>query len=335
MPYGSVLIVDDVESNLYVAKGLLAPYGLSIDTATSGYEAIDKISDGKVYDIVFMDHMMPKMDGIETVNRVRAMGYTHPIIALTANAVTGQADIFLSNGFDGFISKPIDIRQLNTALKQFVRNKQLPEVITAVRRQENDQEKEKIAVMEQKFIDPKVIARFFVHDASRVIEAIEQIRPKNGAYGEDEIRSYIIHVHGIKNALANIDEKELSAEAAKLEQAGRNKDIALIESETPLFLSGLRAIIEKLTHMEETDENYIAVSEDKAYLRERLLAIKEDCEAYDRKTAKAVITELEQKTWPHTIKEPLDSMAEQLLCGDFNEVSNTADKIIDMISSNP
>jgi len=320
MPYGSVLIVDDVESNLYVAKGLLVPYGLSVDTAASGFEAIDKIKSGSVYDIVFMDHMMPKMDGIEAVNKIRGMGYKRPIVALTANAVTGQADLFLANGFDGFISKPIDIRQLNAVLKQFVRVNRTP-----------DQSKTKTTVTAQKSIDPQ-IAGFFVRDASRAIAALEQIRPKNGVYKEGDIQSYIISVHGMKSALANVGEAELSAAAAKLEQEGRNRDAALMESETPEFLEKLRTIVGKLKALDETKEGGEPTTEDRVYLRERLLVIRNECEAYNREAAKAVITELEQKMWSHTIKEPLDSMAELLLAGDFNEVSGAAGKIIDMIS---
>ena len=124
MPYGSVLIVDDVEMNLYVAEGLMKPYKLQTDTAMSGWEAIEKIQSGKVYDIVFMDHMMPEMDGMETTKYLRDMGYNAPIVALTANAVTGQADVFLQNGFDDFIPKPIDIRQLNSVLNKLIRDKQ-------------------------------------------------------------------------------------------------------------------------------------------------------------------------------------------------------------------
>jgi len=135
MPYGSVLIVDDMETNLFVAKGLMKFYQLQIDTAVNGYEAIEKVKEGKVYDIIFMDHMMPGMDGIEATGNIRSLGYTSPIIALTANAVTGQADIFMQNGFDAFISKPIDRRQLNSILNKFVRDKQPPEVIEAARQQ--------------------------------------------------------------------------------------------------------------------------------------------------------------------------------------------------------
>jgi signal transduction histidine kinase/ActR/RegA family two-component response regulator len=123
MPYGKVLLVDDMTTNLDVATLLLRPYGLQIDKALSGYETIDKVEGGMVYDVIFMDHMMPKMDGVETTKKLRASGYTQPIVALTANAVVGQADMFLENGFDGFISKPIDIRQLDELLNRLVRDK--------------------------------------------------------------------------------------------------------------------------------------------------------------------------------------------------------------------
>ena len=124
MPYGKVLVVDDMVSNLDVAKLLLKPYQLQIETAESGFDAVERIKSGKVYDIVFMDHMMPKMDGVETTKTIRELGYNHPVIALTANAVLGQSEMFLANGFDGYISKPIDIRQLNDSLNRFIRDKE-------------------------------------------------------------------------------------------------------------------------------------------------------------------------------------------------------------------
>ncbi|MCL2159661.1 MAG: ATP-binding protein, partial [Oscillospiraceae bacterium] len=123
MPYGKVLIVDDVETNIFVAKGLLAPYELHIDSVDSGYGAIEKVKNGYEYDVVFMDHMMPKMDGIEATKIMREMGYEKPIVALTANAISGQADLFLGNGFNDYISKPIDVRQLNSVLNKLVRDK--------------------------------------------------------------------------------------------------------------------------------------------------------------------------------------------------------------------
>ena len=131
MPYGRVLVVDDVEANLYVARGLLAFYKLNIEICESGYEAIEKIRQGNVYDIIFMDHMMPGLDGIETMRIMRTMRYPHPIVALTANALIGQAEAFIKDGFDGFISKPIRTKHLNTILIRHIRDKQPPEVIEA------------------------------------------------------------------------------------------------------------------------------------------------------------------------------------------------------------
>jgi len=132
MPYGNMLVVDDIDVNLYVAKGLLGFYGINVETCTSGYDAIDKIKKGKVYDIIFMDHMMPGMDGIETMNIIRDMGYTEPIVALTANAMIGQAETFIEKGFDAFISKPIQVKVLNAILVKYIKEKQPLEVLESI-----------------------------------------------------------------------------------------------------------------------------------------------------------------------------------------------------------
>ena len=123
MPYGTVLIVDDVDINLYVAEELLLSYGLNIETASSGFETLDKVKSGKTYDIIFMDHMMPQMDGIETTRNLRALGYTGTIVALTANALVGNDKMFEENEFDEFISKPIGIQKLNAVLNRFIRDR--------------------------------------------------------------------------------------------------------------------------------------------------------------------------------------------------------------------
>ena len=127
MPYGRVLVVDDVEINLYVAEGVLQAYDLNIDLAESGYAALEKVQNGRKYDVIFMDHMMPKMDGIVTTQKLREFGYTGTIIALTANALVGNEEMFAQNGFDGFIAKPIDIRHMDEILNKFIRDKHLDE----------------------------------------------------------------------------------------------------------------------------------------------------------------------------------------------------------------
>jgi signal transduction histidine kinase/ActR/RegA family two-component response regulator len=130
-----VLVVDDNSVNLQVAKGLLGKFGLTVDTATGGMEAIEKIKlqgqQEQYYDIVFMDHMMPGIDGIDATRAVREWEASFrqepevftkgiPIIALTANAVSGMEELFLSSGMDGFLPKPIMIKQLREILLQFL-----------------------------------------------------------------------------------------------------------------------------------------------------------------------------------------------------------------------
>jgi PAS domain S-box-containing protein len=321
MPYGSVLIVDDLDTNLYVSRGLMAPYGLSIDIALSGFEAINKIRDGKEYDIVFMDHMMPAMDGLETTRILRDMGYAAPIIALTANALVGQAEMFLDSGFNDFISKPVDLRQLDAVLNKQIRDKQPPEVIAAARRQKGVPESVDEAL--QPFVDPK-FAKIFVRDAEKAVATMEMIYT-NQYRRDDDMHMFVINVHAMKSALANIGEAALAALAHSLEQAGRRRDADAMSAETPAFLSGLREVIEKNRTM---DEDNGAVDEDQAYLRERLLAMQAACATYDKKTIKNALAALQQKVWSRRTREQLDSIATHLLHSDFEEIASVAEQAI-------
>jgi CheY-like chemotaxis protein len=333
MPYGSVLIVDDVETNIYVAKGLLAPYKLNIDSVVSGFAAIEKIKSGSVYDIIFMDHMMPQMDGIEATKIIRDMGYDRSIVALTANAVAGQADIFLGNGFDDYISKPIDIRLLNSMLNKLIRDKHPPEVVDAARKLAEDEKEQPLDSIPQPALDQRVI-EFFVRDALRALTALETVSQKNDYSNEDNIRTYIINVHGIKGALANIGKKDLSSAALKLEMAGREKKLDIIKSETPAFFSFLLALVDELTLQRETVDSAAEftgenVNEDKSYLTKMLLEIREACAEYDEKAADKVLEELLQAEWSQHTKELLGAMTEQLLHSDFEEIVNDINEFIE------
>jgi PAS domain S-box-containing protein len=323
MPYGRVLVVDDVETNLYVARGLMAPYGISVDTAISGFDAIEKIRSGSSYDIIFMDHMMPRMDGIEATKLIRGLGYTKPIVALTANALAGQAEIFLKNSFDDYISKPIDIRQLNNALNKLIRDKQTKETLEEARKQKNTLYaggKHSIAVEPQ-------LAEYFTRDAKKAIRILTQIC-ENKCRREADVSSYIINVHSMKSALANVGENELSDEAAQLEQAGRDNNIDLILSSMPLFLEKLNKIVEKFSKNEEAaaagelrDENV-----DSAIFQEKLQAIQTACAIYDKKAAKNALSEL-KKMNHRAIKEQLSSIDEHLLHSEFDEAAKIASEV--------
>jgi signal transduction histidine kinase/CheY-like chemotaxis protein len=324
MPYGRVLVVDDVETNLYVAKGLMAPYGLSIDTAMSGFEAIDKIRDGSVYDIIFMDHMMPRMDGIEATKVIRSLGYTKPIVALTANALAGQAELFLKNDFDDFISKPIDIRQLNMSLNKLIRDQKPPDVVEMARQQKNSL----YSSSGQKQVDQQ-LAEFFIRDAKKVLTTLEAIY-LNKCRRKDDIAAFIVNIHAMKSALANIGEADLSAEAAKLEQAGRDNNVKQIFSELPSFMELLYGVIEMFENMDKPASE-LPENTDNQFLKEKFLVIKAACVSMNKKTAKAALTELKQKNWPRHIKEHLGVLAGYLLHSEFDEAAKAIDSYIKQI----
>jgi len=281
MPYGKVLVVDDVETNLLVATGLLRPYMLQLDTAMRGREAIARIKNGQVYDLVFMDHMMPEIDGIETTKRIRDLGYTNPIVALTANAVVGQADMFLKNGFDDFISKPIDVRHLNFILNKYIRDKQPPEVIEAaylkageIAEIDNNQSQSDLLLLDS-----------FIRDARKALIFLERLCQKTGwTQNEEDLRKYTVFVHGMKSSLRNINEIKLSEFAYKLEMGGREKNIYLIESSTSEFISDLHVLLENLEQKcaANAASNDVECEDIEVY-RGKFLNIKNMCAEYDRK----------------------------------------------------
>jgi signal transduction histidine kinase/CheY-like chemotaxis protein/HPt (histidine-containing phosphotransfer) domain-containing protein/HAMP domain-containing protein len=322
MPYGRVLVVDDVETNLYVAKGLMMPYGLTVETAMSGFEAIDKIRDGSVYDIIFMDHMMPRMDGIEAVKIIRSLGYSRPIVALTANAITGQAAIFMENGFDDFISKPIDIRQLNIALNKLIRDKYPADVVEAARKQKSTMFSGGV----RKNSPEPQLAEIFVRDAKRVLLELETIYTNN-YQGDDDLSTFVIDIHAMKTALANVGETDLSVEAAKLEQEGREKNIKLILSELPSFMETLRTVIEKLEPGEDVDKNAENAG-DNQFLKEKLLIVREACTSYEKKIAKDALAKIKEKAWPRSVNERIYAISAHLLHSDFEEAIQIIDSYI-------
>ena len=200
IPHGSVLVVDDVEANLYVARGMLGFYDLEIETCTTGYEAIEKIKAGRSYDIIFMDQMMPGITGMEAVQRLRGMGYKAPIVALTADAFIGRAEEFLRVGFDGYISKPIQAVHLNTVLNKFIQNK-VPKVLNE---EFND------LMDDQDFLQK--MQQTFIEDHGEIFSEIMQ------AISGGDIKEAHRLAHTLKGVAALIKESELSETAEKAER---------------------------------------------------------------------------------------------------------------------
>ncbi|MCL1823382.1 MAG: ATP-binding protein [Oscillospiraceae bacterium] len=332
MPYGSVLIVDDVSLNLQVAKGLMLPYGIKIDMVASGFEAIEKVKNGEIFDIIFMDYMMPKMNGVEATKILREkMDYKEAVVALTANAVVGQEEMFLKNGFDAYISKPIDSRELDVILNDLIRNKKPPEVVEAARKEQIEKELHNINTASQESAKIPEIEKYFLRDAQKAISILEDIHARMHALiDDDDIESYTVTAHGIKSALANIGEEELSAYALKLERAGTKRDVETMKRETSTFLVELKALAKKYKP-EATEINVDVSVQDAEYLRKKLLEIKNACEILDKKAAKEILSDLKAKNWPVSVNEALDDIAVHLLHSAFKKAAGVAEKEANLI----
>ena len=320
MPYGRVLVVDDVESNLYVVKGFLMPYKIAVETVTSGYDAVEKVKAGEVYDIIFMDHMMPGMDGIEAAKIIREMGYDQPIVALTANVVKGAADIFLSNGFDGCVPKPIDLNLLNKCLLRYIRDKQPPEVIEetqtqVTKKQRWNSDAEISAELSGKLSDRLIVA--FLLDAQKALGFLEPI-VRNQNFDEAALRNFVIQTHAMKSTLHNIGCIELSEAALVLEKASRSVDIDTIKESAPQFLDNLRELITELSPDDDKDRND---ADDLDFLRNQLDIIANACEQFDFDVANTALDQLDQKHWPKNTKELVKAISTGLLYGELKKAA--------------
>jgi signal transduction histidine kinase/DNA-binding response OmpR family regulator len=267
MPYARVLVVDDVATNLDVAKGMLLPYELTIDCVNSGKEAIRLIREAPVvYDAVFMDHMMPEMDGIEAVRIIRheigsEYAKTVPIIALTANAIIGNDKMFLNNGFQDFLTKPIDIAKLDVCLNHWVRDrkKEVDLGITAFAPEETAAPEPAVlgAEAETPVIEglefAEGVKRMGNREASylRVLESYAANMPamldKIRSFRAESIKEYTITVHGIKGSSYGICAHEIGRQAEALEMAAKQEDIEVILVSNPPFILAAEKLVERIS----------------------------------------------------------------------------------------
>jgi signal transduction histidine kinase/FixJ family two-component response regulator/HPt (histidine-containing phosphotransfer) domain-containing protein len=248
MPYARVLVVDDVQTNLDVARGMLKPYGMKMDMVTSGKEAINLIRSGAVrYDAVFMDHMMPGMDGVEATHIIRSeIGTDYAknitIIALTANSILGSEEMFLNNGFQAFLSKPIDMIKLDSVLNTWVRNKELEQDSVFTADKDGDAVPERLRLIPG-FDAASVFAKFG-GDAQSVISVIQTfiqstipLLDEIHSVRENALQDYAVIVHGIKGSSRNIGAEEIGAEAEALELAAKKGDMEFVSEKNEAFIT--------------------------------------------------------------------------------------------------
>ncbi len=235
-PKARILIVDDIGTNLKVAEGLMLPYKMRIDLCFSGAEAIEMIKKN-FYDLVFMDHMMPGMDGIDTTKFIREMGSENPyyadlpIIALTANAVSGTKEMFLSNGFNDFLSKPIDIIKLNVILGKWIPKEKQEKLNADINEVEVEGLDSKIDI---------VVLTAFHKDGLRKIKEIKKCL---------EVKSYstyTTYIHELKNDCSNLGAHDLFEQAEALEIAGKQENSRFIDSNNLQFLISLKILLNNI-----------------------------------------------------------------------------------------
>ena len=354
MPYGKVLVVDDLSVNLKIARGLLEPYGLQVDTAESGNKAIELVkAENPRYDLIFMDHMMPGMDGIEAVRIIRnelnsEYSSTVPIIALTANALIGNLEMFLSRDFNGFVSKPIDIIQLDTTLNQWIRDRQSPETLLKA---ENDKRGEgneagidqiELTIRPDGKQQPQLpvpnipgldarhgiimtggtvlgylqVLALFCKDAEERLPLLK-ITPEIS-----DISVFITCVHALKSASGSIGAKELSAQAQKLEEAGHAGDLTFIENNLGAFVEQLTELIKDIQSWIASVEknNLIEEPETPAEAMDALPLLRELTVALQSQKAgevDAILEELSKMKLDANTKAALEKISDEVLMAEY------------------
>ena len=303
LSYANVLVVDDMSTNLEVVKGMMKPYGLKVDCASSGRQAIDIVrAEKRHYDAIFMDHMMPGIDGIEATHIIREeIGTDYaksiPIIALTANALVGNEEMFLENGFQAFISKPIDIMKLDAILRTWVRNKDIE--ITGPDHVDNEINKPSLTGVEIEGIDICRCFDRFDGDENTVFQVLNtyarSMRPLlhslNEQLDEENLADYAITVHGIKGSSYSIFALEVGRAAEELEFLAKAGDMDAVKARSESFEMIADALLCSLDAALATveSEKPVAASPDQALLKE----LRDACTLYDMDGVDTAITLLE------------------------------------------
>ncbi|MDR3299671.1 MAG: response regulator [Candidatus Accumulibacter sp.] len=323
------LVVDDVAFNLVVAKGLLSLYRLDIVTCQSGKEAIELVRQ-QYFDLIFMDHMMPEMDGIEATKRLRKMGdwlADAPIIALTANAIVGMKELFLKNGFDDFLSKPIEINKLHKIMEKWVpTEKRRPVEAT-----ESGSEEQHAPSIEG--IDVARGVATIGGSLPAYIDAlkiycldVEKQLPILLEFSGNEMRSFITSVHGLKSASANVGAMELSEVAAILEQAGRDSDIELIRARLDEFIDNLTQL---LTRIKDVLKAQMSLREGEAQIDAGVLEqLAAALEAMNISEIDRLVDEISARPLDKRSREALDDISSQILMAEFDEAGETVKKLL-------
>ncbi|MCI7330205.1 MAG: response regulator [Selenomonadaceae bacterium] len=322
-PTASVLVVDDVEMNIKVFRGLLKRTQIQVDSALSGAICLEMIQK-KSYDMIFLDHRMPEMDGIETFQHMRQMDHLckgKPIIALTANAISGARQEYLDAGFTDYLTKPIDSHKLEAMLKQYLPPEKVEDV-----QPEDVADPEPAAgtalpawLQAQKTLD----TASGITNCGSPEDYLETLQLFAAAYTENKSaiqnffdtrdwKNYTIRVHALKSSARIIGAGELSELAAALEQAGNANDTAKIQADTPKLFQLYAACEDVLQPLAPAKTDAAAVKEplSMADLQEAYAALKELATTFDYDSVQFVLEDLQDKEPPAEEREHYEAVCQ-------------------------
>jgi CheY-like chemotaxis protein/nitrogen-specific signal transduction histidine kinase/HPt (histidine-containing phosphotransfer) domain-containing protein len=302
LSYARVLVVDDMQTNLDVASGLFSKYLMQVDCLNNGQAAIDRIKKGEpVYNAIFMDHMMPEMDGIETVDKIRALGTEYakkiPIIALTANAIHGTDLMFYAHDFQDYVTKPIDIMVMDAAIRKWVRDETREEVM--IEPPEESSEKKEITI-EIPGVDTQKGLTLYDGDTDiylpllrSYIKNTPSTLEKLKAVSEEDLKSYVINVHGLKGTSAGIGAEEVRAQALELEKLSRAGDLQGVLAGNDKLIADAQVIVTNVKKWLDKNDVQASKPRKKAPDRELLVKLRKSCESYDIDDVDEAMKELE------------------------------------------
>ncbi len=337
-PNARVLVVDDNLANLKVAEGLMGQYRMKVITAGSGEEALEILAKDRNFDILFVDHMMPGMDGVELVRIIRQKEldfYKYvPIVALTANAIKGVQDMFLKNGFDDFLPKPIDIKRLGQIMfKWLPKEKQLDK--ESYNEEQNisatddlmDKAKSVFSKVANLSLDSGLqlcdndieilleVIKVYVMSSKGIFKRIED------AYQKKDLHNYGIEVHGVKSSSKNIGANLLSEEARKLEMESKAENETYVYSHHDQFIADYHKLIEELagalklvTPQEKKD--YVSITEEE--LKNRLETAMTALENWNTKEGMDLVNDLLACELSEENRSLLEEILENIELFDFD-----------------
>ena len=356
------LVVDDEPMNLMVAEGILRDYQMQVKTAESGIKALE-LCDQEKFDLIFLDHMMPEMDGVETLKRLRKMyteeGETLTIIAFTANAVSSAREMFLREGFDEFVSKPIEYLELERVLKKVLPKSSIVFVekeghdenryadTAAERSTEIKTEEDLFSRLEKFGINIRAGLQYcrgdrefyrellakFAQDAPQKEQAINELWKK------EDLMNYRIMVHALKSSAKMIGADFLSESARKAEEAAKNQDMDYIRAHHEELLTTYRETVLEMPQTPDPDSDSPQITvlgngngkqiSGEEFLQ-RLNALKDSFDTFEADRAETLIAEMGSMVYEGMpVEELLRGIREDVDEFEFGKASGKVQALID------